>query len=484
MEPYFSDVFGVDPDTIESYGALNVCIASDLPAFIDPFLLFNSESAEYQALHAEIIEYLIFLRDRAGDQLDPATIRNLYAFPEVKQNWLGYTLFGNGGRGLGPKFAKALHASLGTILHNFGEEDVTEASHLEKLTLIQPGVGRDNISDFCTNLIKHYLLEYTEEFAQAYMKNEDCKQIQVVRAKFNYATETWMTKSYFLPYYNRDYILITPLDMLTRDENWINHSDMIDSFDLLPDALPDDQLRAQVNRYFLQQLPRRPKAKDREAAAHQTILQFPELIDYYIKLKEETGEQAVRQSSKKMEALQSSLVRQVQAAIADLVERSEFYDKPWTSYDECKARVLDFKNYVENNDGYRLINRKDLRSADESMVQLFFGLLWCRNEFDVNREPNNGRGPVDFKVSYGSGDKSLIEFKLASNTQLKRNLQKQVEIYEAANGTRTSVKAIVVYTKQDERRVNQILKELKLESEESVIVIDARNDNKPSASKA
>src|SRR5215467_4103027 len=32
--------------------------------FIDPFLLFNSKKPEYQALHAEIIRYVKFLRDK------------------------------------------------------------------------------------------------------------------------------------------------------------------------------------------------------------------------------------------------------------------------------------------------------------------------------------------------------------------------------------------------------------------------------------
>lgn len=67
---------------------------------------------------------------------------------------------------------------------------------------------------------------------------------------------------------------------------------------------------------------------------------------------------------------------------------------------------------------------------------------------------------------------------------LKRNLEKQVPIYEAANRTRSSVKVVVYYAAQDEKRVRQILRELRLENEESIIVIDARSDNKPSASKA
>jgi predicted Rossmann fold nucleotide-binding protein DprA/Smf involved in DNA uptake len=102
----------------------------------------------------------------------------------------------------------------------------------------------------------------------------------------------------------------------------------------------------------------------------------------------------------------------------------------------------------------------------------------------VNREVNNGRGPVDFKLSKGAVDKSLNEIKLASNSQLKRNLQNQVEVYEKANGTRTSVKMIVCYTEADVAKVYAVLKELDLRGEKSIVVIDARADNKPSGSKA
>jgi hypothetical protein len=115
---------------------------------------------------------------------------------------------------------------------------------------------------------------------------------------------------------------------------------------------------------------------------------------------------------------------------------------------------------------------------------LFFGLVWFATDFDVNREVNNGRGPVDYKVSAGAWDKSLIEFKLASNTALKRNLEKQVEIYKKANDTDKAVKVIVSYTAKDEERVKKILKKLGIENEESIVLIDARSDNKPSASKA
>ena len=185
-----------------------------------------------------------------------------------------------------------------------------------------------------------------------------------------------------------------------------------------------------------------------------------------------------------MDDTRAVLVEQLKKAVADLESRSDFYDKAWNSYDEALERVLLFKDYVENNDGYKLINRAGKPFSREDEVQLFFGLIWCRTEFDVNREPNNGRGPVDFKVSYSAGDKSLIEFKLGSNSSLKRNLENQVDVYKKANKTEKAIKVIVCYTAADQARVARVLKELGLDAETSVVVIDARNDNKPSGSKA
>jgi hypothetical protein len=178
------------------------------------------------------------------------------------------------------------------------------------------------------------------------------------------------------------------------------------------------------------------------------------------------------------------MVDQLKRTLADLESRTDFYNRPWTSYEEALDRVGLFKQYVENQDGYKLINRDGQPFSKESEVQLFFGLIWCKTDFDVNREVNNGRGPVDFKISYGAGDKSLIEFKLGSNTSLKRNLERQLPIYQAANSTRKSVKVIVCYTASDQVRVAKILKELGLEKEASILVIDARSDNKPSGSRA
>ena len=74
--------------------------------------------------------------------------------------------------------------------------------------------------------------------------------------------------------------------------------------------------------------------------------------------------------------------------------------------------------------------------------------------------------------------------KLAKNTQLARNLQKQADIYQKASDAKNSIKAIIFFTAGEHRRVLGILKKLKLTGHRDIVLIDARKDNKPSGSKA
>lgn len=128
--------------------------------FIDPFLLFDSQDEKYRALHDEIIKYLVFLRDRAqADELTAGAVSHWLLFREVKQNWLGFSRQGNSGTGLGHHFAQGLSRNLKNVFRNFGEESLTQGSHMEKLGLLSGGVGRDHLSDFTTNLIKGFLLK-------------------------------------------------------------------------------------------------------------------------------------------------------------------------------------------------------------------------------------------------------------------------------------------------------------------------------------
>jgi len=74
---YFTDFFEVSPAALDAYGAFNISLINNLPLFIDPFLLFDSEHEQYKALHEEIIKYVKFLRDvSASDQTIAKGIRD------------------------------------------------------------------------------------------------------------------------------------------------------------------------------------------------------------------------------------------------------------------------------------------------------------------------------------------------------------------------------------------------------------------------
>ncbi len=493
MKQYFSDFFSVSPKTLDAFGAFNISLISDLPLFIDPFLLFNSKKRTYQKLHDEIIKYIKFLRDRSADAtLDDGSINAWFRFPEIKQNWFGFSIGDNRGSGLGRDFAKALHANLHKVFHDFGDETITKGSHIEKLCLISNGVGKDNISDFTTNLIHGFLLDYTQQFAKKQIKVKFRRAVTVRKAKFNYKTETWEPKSYDLPFHNGDHVLLTPKDILTKDETWINKPDYNNSFDTIINSIENNALRAEINNYFHKALEvdrktKRPKKtkKAKGEAASKTYQQYPELVDYYLKYKEDNGDQAADISSQKVQDSQQLYVEQFKKLAVLLDKTTDFYKKYPDTLGEARQRVLWLKDVIENKDGYRLFYRDNGEHIDrEQDLQLLYALTWFASESDVNREVNNGRGPVDFKVSRGSRDKSLVEFKLAKNTQLERNLEKQLKIYEVANNTKKSL-TVILYLSEDELlKVQSILRRLKLADDEDIILIDARNDNKPSASKA
>jgi len=361
---YFSDYFRVSTDDLDEYGAFNVSLINDLPVFIDPFLLFSSDKDKYESLHQEIIKYITFLREMSDKgTISKGLVKHWFLFPEVKQNWLGYSKVGNGGLGLGPKFAAALNDNLSTIFNDFGAEQITQSSHLEKLCLIKEGVGKDSISDFTTNLIKGYICEYTQEFSKKYIDNSRCKSVSVKHASFDYKTRRWNAKTYTLPYIDGDFVLLTPKDILTKDDAWINKHDIIGDFDAIAESIPNIELRAQINEYLLRQIPDRANQREINEAISRTLRKFPALIDHYIRFKEDHKEDAVALSEQKIKETEIVFIRQVTNLVETLRDQKSFYSQKGDTFDEAYNRVIFLKQVIENNDGYRLFYVKGDLSA-------------------------------------------------------------------------------------------------------------------------
>jgi hypothetical protein len=479
----FNEYFEIDQNVVDRYGALNICLEADLPLFVDPFLLFSSKNPEYRELHDKIVCHLVLLRNLAVD--NPSIGLTLFQFPEVRQNWLGVCKWGNNGKGLGPRFARSIISAFNGFYRNFGAETVTESSHIEKLTLVGSGIGRDFISDFTTNLMLEFLLGYTENFAKKYLSAQQRKPF-TVRCSFDSEFMIWSPKSFELPYFYKndrddDFILLTPVDILTKDEAFICHSDFTSQFRNIANSLDNASLRDAVNLYFRGRLPANPKKDDIERAIDATVQKYPEILDHYIKMKESQKDTASSLSTEKVEKLREELLATLTDFCKHIFTNSKFYEIQPTSYEEALKRARFLKQVIEDNDGYRIFYKDGKAIASEDTIQRIFRLTWFASPHDVNSEVNNGRGPADYKVSFGSRDSTIIEFKLGSSTSLKKNLMNQTEIYKKASKSISDIKVILCYTKAEIENVARILKGLGQENAENVIVIDATR--KLSASK-
>ncbi len=90
------------------------------------------------------------------------------------------------------------------------------------------------------------------------MSDEECLKFTVTKVEFNYETMRWVSRSFVLPMHNGDYVLLTPKSLLTRDDTFINRTDMVRNLQQIAPSVTD-------------------------AAAVSLIKEHPELIDYYLK---------------------------------------------------------------------------------------------------------------------------------------------------------------------------------------------------------
>jgi len=489
---YFSNVFHVKHSVIERYGALDISLVCDNPAFVDPFLIFANP--QYKKLHEQIIKYLRFLRNLSikskSKELSSGVCDHYYKFPEVKQAWLGYSVDGNAGLGLGKGFAGSLYKNLHKIFSKFGDEKITESSHLEKLCLVEPGVGVDKISDFTLNLIKKFLLEYTRKFAKKHLDNKYLSKFSIRKVEFDFKNGIWRDASVNLPFTKvrgrKDFVLLVPKKLLTKQDTWISKNDFLENDTAIFSTIGNDELRTKINKYFYDNLsiklnkknqPEKDYSKKSKVnALAKTVFEYPEILDYYIKYKEQKKDDALKLHVADPESVNFFFD-------AALIQK-EITDAKFgklKSLDDCIARINFFKKTLESNSRDLYIKGKPLI---EKQLRLMFKNTTYGSLFDYNSEVNNGRGPIDFIISFGSQDKIGLELKRALNTKLKPNLLNQGKIYKKDSNLKHVIKIIFFFSDKELKRVNKILKETnKQVDNKEIFLIDCRKKDSGSNQK-
>ena len=286
---------------------------------------------------------------------------------------------------------------------------------------------------------------------------------------------------------------------LREDEPSINKKDFYDSYDRIRVAIENDTLRAYVNNYielavkrYEENQRRNHKAareksikKIEKGAFRELVRVYPELYDYYIKLRETDSEQIRSECISELNTQLEKLFVASQKIIA-LIENSDYQvNEKLTAREEAKERLRYFKHVIEECDGYKNLYVKGVQIAKENDLQRLFRFVWYGTSYKVDAETNNGRGQTDFIISKGQNNQNIVEFYLASNSTLA-HVFTQVKIYEAANCTDGSLIAIFYFSENEYASAMRIIKAVGYEEMigESIYLIDCRNDNKISASKA
>ena len=129
----------------------------DLPLCIDPFLLYKSRDPELRKLHDLVVRHFgAGVEALKAGNIEEA--QRVLDFPEVPEVGFGYGLTNKRGSGLGSILQKLLIESL-TMSPAILARGVR---HVEEMQLISPGIGPDRIGDIASNILKGYLIEYTQ----------------------------------------------------------------------------------------------------------------------------------------------------------------------------------------------------------------------------------------------------------------------------------------------------------------------------------
>lgn len=437
---------------------------------VDPALLrstqvpeLKSAAATFQQHFANVLKLIIKAKSDS-DPLAKAAIQRL-TFPEIHEAALGFSCDSTRGRGWSVNLGKKIFRTA-KIIADAGIEDPVI---FELAGLLEDNVGADLVSDMTLQVILPHLIAFNARI--------------IKRLKLPSLPTSIGTTSCTLPYLKGDqrFLLLLPADILSPlpiAESW-DDIDKICSYNA--------KLRKRVNDVigatWKQAVSRLSKSELRDA-----LVREPEALRDL--LKTYLGKEP-KPYNFEADPLGEIIWRDI---AQDVASEAPLKLMQPSSHDEVvavvRAVINQFKHSVEQNNLNAVMFNDDGTLRPERFSQLlFYGIAdsYCRaNNIDLSREPNAGRGPVDFKMSKGYESRVLVEMKLSSNSRLQHGFSKQVTEYQKAEKSCDEFVVVVIVGEHDERiAALQQMRNEYLEAKQRVpnlVIVDARP--KESASKS
>ncbi len=454
-------------DELDEKGVFDLILEEDSHFFINLQRLKKTTVPEFIESYGKIHDYfrkIIKLLDKAHNSEMSDTYYKqavkLFDFSEVNGLCLGYA---KGSRGAG--FGQIIGNQVMKTAFDIVKAGVDDPEFFELLPLFQENVAADRLSDMIATLILDDIKKYTRR----------------INAELNINRETYSEFPFrgdFLknPYKSSE-VLFVPVEILHK-------LPIARCWEEIDDAVSENNtIRAEMNMEVAAEWEKYSVAK-KKSYLKRMIFEDPEVCKRVIEgYRLEELEQIDPKGDIKY------LIQKIEKSIKGLSINwtSESYTGEISSYKGALEIINKFKQWVENNKGWDVIQDLDSKKR-EKLVQRIIHLVGLNyieaNNFDISCEPDEGRGPLDFKVSRGQ-DLTIVEVKLSSNDQYLHGYEKQIEEYGKAENTDN-----LVYVYMDlgnPVKTNKLLKlyESKIESGErtpDLVVIDSTE--RKSASKA
>lgn len=421
----FSEIFDVERTNEEDWFDPDLSI--DTPLFIDPVMLLQS-GQYWKDAHAELVNHFSFCYPLVAKSTSPRSnsaviAQKLLTFPEPSEFCLGYTVAGTAGSGSGRGFARTLTDAIAIAI----DAGLEKPEHIEELGILSERFGADRISDATCNVLKHRFIDYTQRVC---LRHDIPLQNHKVRnSRVDLSVQRWVSERVLLP--------TNPVDgspVILVPQRFLNELPTLNAEDWFDSNLNAD-LRAELNI----EIGQRVSKSDLVQIARRN----PDRVRRWIESQACRGDLDGYDFTGDPLGVAHFDGPPVDFATANPIKVGR---RPPMNQDELSDLVshilTKFKLFIEQQRGWELLWNEDGTEKREGAVQLaFLGMArhyLAQHSVEVDREVELGRGPVDFKLSCGTGVKLLIEVKKVHNGKFWNGLEAQLPSYlvsdEASEG--------------------------------------------------
>lgn len=414
MSVFISDFFDLQNQLSEA-GVFDAIIDEDSNFFINIVRLRATSVPEFQGSYCRINAFFSEIATllEASDSKDNKdkffrAAYNKFDFSEVNGINLGFseTRYGSG---FGPLLRRQVMQDAFDIVKKGSKQP--EIFHL--ISLFEDNVGPDRLSDMIATIILPDIISYTRRMN---------RELGITQERYPDCT---FNDGVVVNPYKGCNLLLLPIDILQE----LPIARCWDDIDRV--IRENEAIRREVNESVADEW-KKWASREKKAFLKERIFEDPERCNRVIEGYRNSTVNPVNLLND-LDYCVASIFKGLRCQMSFAAQNSQSK----TSIQATKEILAIFKDWVENNKGWEIILETD-SGRREKVVQRLIHLsakhYIATNDLDISFEPNEGRGPADFKISRGA-DKTVSEAKLSSNTQYLHGYQVQIEEYALAEGT-------------------------------------------------